>query len=194
MNELVKERSVGTLVEVDEEFNDTSQNDASMLKIVSNIETRMIQEDIQKKWQEYGEIKRSWKDFIALAAGLGIIVPSFWQMLELTHDDFSFVAILIALGFATGLLTVIIGTACALGNAPSIRDDVVHEINALRQNLAEKSLNIEILKKDKVKITEEWDEIMALDENDDYVKVLMRVVKDETTGLETIESKMLKNQ
>lgn len=194
MNELVKERSAEALVEVDEEFGETSQNDASMLKIVSNIETRMIQEDIQKKWEKHDEIKISWKDFIALAAGLGITVPFFGQMLEHSNDDFSFVALLITLGFATGLFTVILGAAFAVCHAPRKQDDIMREINTLRKNLAEKSLNIEILKKKEVTITEEWDEVMALDENDNYVKVLMRVVKDKTTGLETIESKMLKNQ
>lgn len=194
MNELVKERPAEALVEVDEEFGETSQNDASMLKIVSNIETRMIQEGIQKKWEKHDEIKRSWKDYTVSASAVAL-------------TSLTLISIILTRGNIPGILIPVIFLALCIGipmsilGLPAISDrvkyeqhDVYQQIEHSRIELAEKSLNIEILKKDQTTITEEWDEVMALDENDDYVKILMRVVKDETTGFETIQSKMLKNQ
>lgn len=184
----MNDRLVDHAVEVQE-----ITGDDNLLKIVNNVETRLIQEIIQEKWKEHDEVKIRLKDFTIPAAGVLSILSAIAIMLNFNIETF-------VLGFVpaplmtVGIIGVVVGGMESMFSPSEQRMFVKKEINAKRIELAEKMLNIEILKKENVKITEDWDEVMALDKNGDYVKILIRIVNDKETGLETIESKMLKNQ
>jgi len=195
MSEIVSKRtnnigSVETVVEAEK------IDDSSMLKIVNNVETRLIQESIQKDWREYGEIKRTWKDFVILTLSLLSVISSLSIVFGMEQSETTFLGAFVfsVVFFVIGFFGLPTGIIVSVSNSDVKKTTIAKKINSQRIELAEKMLNIEILKKDKVKITKEWDEIMALDNNNDYVKILIRVANDQETGLETIESKMLKNQ
>lgn len=184
----MNDRLVDHAVEVQE-----IDKDDDLLKIVNNVETRLIQESIQEEWKNHDETKRQLKDFSILAASLPVFISSLFVLLGV-GSDVVFIGLPALVIVVFGMTGIVAGTISAFLAAGDRKEGIKDEINTQRIELAEKMLNIEILKKVTVGITEEWDEVMALDKNGDYVKILMRIVKDTKTGLETIESKMLKNQ
>lgn len=187
--QIMNDRLVDHIVEVQE-----INKDDNLLKIVNNVETRLIQESIQEKWESFREVKSNLKDFIVPIVSGVVSISSLVTLLNVEFNERNFLPLVATMTFVLGLFGAIIGYFHISSLPYSQRKEIRGEINSSRIELAEKMLNIEILKKNTVDITGEWDEVMALDQNGDYVKILIRIVNDKETGLETIESKMLKNQ
>lgn len=188
-------RRENNLNNITEKHSDMS-NDSSILEIINNVETHLVQESIQEQWKKHDEVKMRLKDFtILIISLLSFVIPFSVILSNLSSiEQNSILSSIFVSIMALGFFFLPAGIVQATTARDTKKREKNSKIKSLRIELAEKMLNIEILKKENVKITEEWDEVMALDKNGDYVKILIRIVKNQETGLETIESKMLKNQ
>lgn len=179
-----------------EELNDSSYDVEDNITIIQDIDIRIVQEEIEALKKKKSLIKdwgktKTW--FI-------------WTLFALSIP-FSFLALGIVFQFAFGqmgiaVVPVIVAFSALfaaleiaeMGSKPlSLRRDKEIEINSKRQELFEKSLKVKLVNKAEVSIDEKWREVIAFDENDDYVKFLTRIVENTENGYETIEAKRLKS-
>lgn len=187
--------SSGVLVE--EQVIDVT-NDA-VVKIIENVEVNLIQEEIIKLKEERSEIKEM-DDFKAAFAifstffGAFILPFVIAVLIKPTVND-----IHISLALTAVFLPMILLMSLSMGFVKKLADSQGDKaqkdalINSKRKDLFEKSLKVNLVNKDETTIDEKWREVIAFDENDDYVKFLTRIVENTENGSETIEAKRLKS-
>lgn len=194
--------SDNTVVLVDKEEIDENSADVSettiddvteMTKIVDDVETRLIQEEIQKELSQEVNPPGFMDEMIVL---FGILS----MPLSLGLGTFLFVGLdfPLILGIGIGLLPAIAGGR--LLNFGSVkhqkRMNQQSRIKNLRKELVEKSLKGHILE-GAGKIGENWEEVLlSKDKDDDNAEVFkryIRILKDESTGFETVKAKKFGN-
>lgn len=165
-----------------------------IVKIIQSVEVKVIQEEINNLKEEKSLIKnwskkKNWAVWLPFALSIPVVFGLSLFVFENLFGEIGAVP--------TVLLTVIYGLfgfANLLhenGKPYYARKDKDRAISAKRRELFEKSLNAKLVYDDSI-IDEEWKEIVAFDENEDYLKYLVRIVEDEES-FETIEAKRLKS-
>ena len=150
----MNDRLVDHAVEVQE-----ITGDDSLLKIVNNVETRLIQESIQEKWESFRKVKSKLKDFtVPFISGI-VSMSSFATLFNVDFSERGLLLLVVLMTFVLSFSGAIIGCMHISSLPYSQRKEIRGELNSSRIKLAEKMLNVEILKKKAVYITEEWDEV-----------------------------------
>lgn len=187
--------SIDEALPVEEQVIDTvDDTDDAIVEIIKNVEIKLIQEEINVLKEEKSLIKdwskkKNWAVWLPFALSIPAVFVLSLFVFENLFGDVGTVL--------TVLMTVIYGlfkSADLLhknGKPYYARKDKDRAISAKRRELFEKSLNAKLVYDDSI-IDEEWKEIVAFDENEDYIKFLSRVVEDEES-CETIEAKRLKS-
>lgn len=165
----------------------------SMVNIIQDIEVKIVQEEIKRLEKQKNLIKdwskkKTWFvwTLFALSIPIDFLLLGIAFYLTFGLKGIAFVPIVVILS------TMFIGfEILQRSDKPqSLRTDKDQLVNFKRQELFEKSLNVELVHKDSI-IDDSWKEIVAFDENEDFVKYLARVVENDNE-YETIEAKRLK--
>ena len=183
--------------EIDENSADVSEttiNDVTeMTKIVDDVETRLIQEEIQKELSQEVNPPGALSE---LGVGVGIFsIPA-----SLVLVGFLFIGIDFSLipSIGIGLLPAIAGGGLlnSYFNKDEKYTNKLEKLENLRKELVEKSLKGHILEGAE-KIGENWEEVLlSKDKDDDNAEVFkryIRILKDESTGFETVKAKKFGN-
>lgn len=183
--------------EIDEDSADVSETTiddvTEMTKIVDDVETRLIQEEIQKELSQ--EVNPP--GFLSeLGVGVGILsIPA-----SLVLVGFLFIGIDFSLipSIGIGLLPAIAGGGLlnSFFNKDEKYTNKQEKLENLRKELVEKSLKGHILEGAE-KVGENWEEVLlSKDKDDDNAEVFkryIRILKDESTGFETVKAKKFGN-
>lgn len=194
--------SGNTVVLVDKEEIDENSADVSettiddvteMTKIVDDVETRLIQEEIQKELSQEVNPPGALSE---LGVGVGIFsIPA-----SLVLVGFLFIGIDFSLipSIGIGLLPAIAGGGLLKSyfDKDEKHTNKQEKLENLRKELVEKSLKGHILEGAE-KVGENWEEVLlSKDKDDDNAEVFkryIRILKDESTGLETVKAKKFGN-
>lgn len=177
-----------TVEEVDFDTNE------DIVKIIQNVEVKVIQEEINNLKEEKSLIKdwskiKNWAVWLPFVLSIpAVFVLSLFVFGNLFGDNGALPTVLLTVFYGLFKFADLLHKN---GKPYYARRDKDRAIRAKRRELFEKSVNAKLVYDDSI-IDDGWKEIVAFDENEDYVKYLVRVVEDEESH-EIIEAKRLKS-
>lgn len=201
MSEQMLNSKSDVMVEVEEQVTELTVDDTdAIVKIMEDVEINLLQEKIAQLKKEKSLVntwsgkkqKLVWSSIILSVVVLSGVLPRVAQSIAKHTGDIP----LAALSVVIPLLALGIFAAIVSGSTSSGLSEIDKKEEAIvlkRKELFEKSLKVQIVHKDEATIDEKWREIMAFDENEDYVKFLTRIVENTENGYEKIEAKRLKS-
>lgn len=189
---LVERTSVSdnTEVLVDERDFQDVDNDL-MVKIINDVETRLIQEEIQQNCVDNDKLRKERHDNrfkgILPAVGGAVLTVAAAVPLSSNFDLNPLIFISIAMvPFVAGLFPGLSGAIKDSKRVDRI-NAIVKNWGVLRKNLLEQSLKIQVVSGED-SLGRNWSEVSGI-KGDKAVKYLVRIVDDEETGFEKIEVK-----
>ena len=177
-----------TVEEVDFDTNE------DIVKIIQSVEVKVIQEEINNLKEEKSLIKdwskiKNWAVWLPFVLSIpAVFVLSLFVFGNLFGDNGALPTVLLTVFYGLFKFADLLHKN---GKPYYARRDKDRAISAKRRELFEKSVNAKLVYDYSI-IDDGWKEIVAFDENEDYVKYLVLVVEDEES-CETIEAKRLKS-
>lgn len=200
MSEQLLNSKSDAMVEVEEQMSELTVDDTdAIVKIMEDVEINLLQEKIAQLKKEKSLINTLSEKkmkvvsicFFSVAAVMVVVLPTLVQAISEYTSNMA-LPILSGHLLIAAFLAVFLIAGSKATNGFTENDEEKEAIVLKRKELFEKSLKVQIVHKDEAIIDEKWREIMAFDENEDYVKFLTRIVENES-GYETIEAKRLKS-
>lgn len=182
--------SDNTEVLVDERDFQDVDNDL-MVKIIDDVETRLIQEEIQQSCVDNDKLRKEkhdnrFKGILPMVGGAVLTVAAAVP-LSSNFDLNPLICISIAMTpFVAGLFPGLSGAIKDSKRVDKI-NAIVENWGVLRKNLLEQSLKIQVVSGED-SLGRNWSEVSGI-KGDKAVKYLVRIVDDKETGFEKIEVK-----
>lgn len=170
-------------------FYTQSQSNSDLIKIVDDVETRLIQEEIKKEVDKNGEPNYgsantlSSLGYMVVTLFTGVVPFVFGYDMIYTSSDLMPGILLMTLP------ATMITTPMIIAYFKWVSKEYAHYCNIvkLRKNLLEKSLKAEIVS-GADNLNSQWSEVSVIN-GDKAAKYLVRIVEDEETGFEQVEVK-----
>lgn len=198
-NRLLNSKS-DVMVEVEDQVTELTVDDTdAIVKIMEDVEINLLQEKIAQLKEEKSLIntwsgkkqKLVWSSIILSVIVLSGALPRVAQSIATHTGDIALAALSVVIPLLVlGVFAAIVSDYTSSGFAKI--DEKEEAIVLKRKELFEKSLKVNLVNKDETTIDEKWREVIAFDENDDYVKFLARIVENAENGNEMVEAKRLK--
>lgn len=172
------------------DFYEQSQSNSDLIKIVDDVKTRLIQEEIQKHHVEYGNVKHPrWYSYLAAElVYLFVIGVGVYSFILSKNDTIPVVfGVMGGLSAFFGLFFMAITPPIIAESPKDKKRSIYKEIEKVRKQLLEKSLKVEIVS-GADELNEKWSEVSVIN-GERAEKYLVRIVEDENTGFEQVDVK-----
>lgn len=181
--------SDNTEVLVDESDFQDVDNDF-MVKIVNDVETRLIQEEIQQSCVDSDKLRKEnhdnrFKGILPMAGGVVLTAAAVPFSFNFDLNPFILISI-VMIPYVAGLFPGLSGAIKDSKRVDKI-NAIVKNLGVLRKNLLEQSLKIQVVSGED-SLGRNWSEVSGI-KGDKAVKYLVRIVDDKETGFEKIEVK-----
>lgn len=171
------------------DFYAQSQSNSDLIKIVDDVETRLIQEEIKKEVDKNGvpaySSPNTLSDLVYMVVTLLIGVVPFVFGYDMVYTRSALIPGILLMTLPASMIT----TPMIIAFFKRISKENAHYYNVvkLRKSLLEKSLKAEIVS-GADELNSQWNEVSVIN-GDKAAKYLVRIVEDENTGFEQVDVK-----